>query len=70
MSSIEERIQELPPDLRREVDDFVTFLLAKQRECVGEAPSLTWAGSLKDLGATHTSVELQHAISDWRNAHQ
>ncbi len=43
------KIDGLPPELQAEVEDFVGFL---------------WAGALKELAGKHTSVELQHKISE------
>ncbi|MBI5095548.1 MAG: DUF2281 domain-containing protein [Candidatus Hydrogenedentes bacterium] len=70
MASLEEKIHELPPDLRREVEDFVEFLNLRrsraQRPNPGRSPSFSWAGALKDMRGQYTSVELQHQISKWR----
>lgn len=68
MQSIERRIRELPPELQQEVGDFVEFLLAKREKRTRSAPTFEWAGALKDLAGTCTSVELQHRISKWRIA--
>lgn len=32
MKNIEEKIKELPPELRREVEDFIEFLVEKRRK--------------------------------------
>jgi hypothetical protein len=50
MPELEEKIKELPPDLRQEVEDFVQFLIEKRLRMKDE----------------YTSVELQHKISEWR----
>lgn len=63
---IEERIKELPPELQREVEDFVQFLLEKRLKRPRGKPNFGWAGALKDLREQYTSVELQHKISEWR----
>jgi hypothetical protein len=65
MKSIEERIKELPPELRKQVDDFVESLCRKQRRAVSK-PTFGWAGALKDLRGSFTSVELQHKVAGWR----
>lgn len=66
MGRLEEKIQVLPPALRQEVEDFVAFLAAKQERSRPGAPTLEWAGALKDLRGQYTSVDLQHAISALR----
>lgn len=53
MPSLEDRIKGLPPDLRREVEDFVRKM------------TFSWAGVLTDLRDQYTSVELQHKIFEY-----
>lgn len=60
------KIDELPPDLQTEVEDFVEFLYVRRAKKKLGKPSFSWAGALKELAEKHTSVELQHKISDWR----
>lgn len=67
MTPLEDRINELPPDLRREVEDFIEFLIAKHARRGGKPLELDWAGALDDLKSLHTSVELQHQIALWRS---
>ena len=76
MPGIEEKIHALPPELQREVEEFVLFLSEQHKQqganaprlaCAG-APTLAWAGALKAQCGSHGSVELQHAISQWRIA--
>jgi hypothetical protein len=66
MKSIDERIKNLPPALKKEVDEFVGSLLKKQRKKPLGKLKMDWAGALKDLRDKYTSVELQHKISEWR----
>lgn len=66
MKTIEERINELPPELRREVEDFIEFLVEKRQKRLRGKPNFPWAGALKDLRDRYTSVELQHKIAEWR----
>ena len=66
MDTLEDRIKVLPPELRREVEDFVDFLLEKRAGKRHGKPNFGWAGALKDLRDQYTSVELQHKISEWR----
>lgn len=66
MTDIQEKIKQLPPDLQREVADFVEFLLAKRETEPRKQPSFGWAGALEGLREKYTSVELQHQIAKWR----
>ena len=70
MTPLEKLIEELPPELQQEVEDFARFLLeTKVRPVAGQArdkPTLSWAGALSDLRDQYTSVELQHEISSSR----
>ena len=66
MKSLQELIEQLPPELQQEVQDFVEFLLQKHRHKRRGKPTFDWAGALKDLRSQYTSVELQHAIMRWR----
>jgi hypothetical protein len=66
LTRIEELIRDLPPELHREVEDFVEFLLEKRVKRPRVKPNFNWAGALKDLRNQYTSVELQHQISEWR----
>ena len=66
---LETKIKELPEDLRKEVLDYIEFLLNKQKfkkEKKGKF-KFDWAGGLSDLKDKYTSVELQHKISEWRS---
>lgn len=58
-----EMIEALPPELQREVQDWVEILYHRhaQRE---NALRLDWRGALRDLRDRYTSVELQHQIRD------
>jgi hypothetical protein len=66
MKPLEEKIKELPPDLRREVEDFVDFVMVRRQPREPGKFSFDWAGALQDLGDQYTSVELQHKANDWR----
>jgi hypothetical protein len=63
---LEDKIKELPPDLRQEVEDFVQFLMEKRVRKPRRPLKLDWRGALEDMKDEYTSVELQHKISDWR----
>ena len=66
-ASLLELVEQLPPEMQREVRDFVEFLVAKQRQERANAkePSFGWAGALSDLRGRYTPVELQHMATDW-----
>jgi len=64
--SLEELVQELPPDMVAEVRDFIEFLLSKRERRAGGALRQDWAGALRDYREQYTSVELQHRALDWR----
>jgi hypothetical protein len=68
MKEFQEILDELPPDLQKEVRDFAEFLLEKSKSKPEGAPSFRWAGALKDLRNRYTSVELQDKASEWRIA--
>ena len=66
MQSLEEKIKNLPPEYKQEVQDFVEFILEKRLKRERKKPGFSWAGALKDLRDQYTSVELQHNILELR----
>ena len=66
MRSLEEKIKNLPPGYRQEVEDFVEFILEKRLKKKREKPKFNWAGAAKDLRDKYSSVELQHKILESR----
>jgi len=66
MRSLEEKIKDLPPGYRQEVEDFVEFILEKRLKKKMEKPKFDWAGAAKDLRDRYSSVELQHKILELR----
>ncbi|MDI6886039.1 MAG: DUF2281 domain-containing protein [archaeon] len=62
---IEEKIKQLPPELHREVEDYVDFLLQKAKKKTGKKLKLDWAGGLKEYKDKYTSLELQRKILEW-----
>ena len=65
MKPLEELIQQLPPDLKQEVEDFAQFLVATKVQRKQENLRLSWAGALRDLRDQYTSLELQKKALDW-----
>jgi hypothetical protein len=65
---IEVKIRELPKDLRREVLDYMEFLLRKykRKETVAKKFKFDWEGGLSEIREKFTSVELQHKALEWR----
>ncbi|MGD9047661.1 MAG: DUF2281 domain-containing protein [Anaerolineae bacterium] len=63
---LEELVQELPPDLRAEVRDFVESLLAKRGRHSGRTLSQDWAGALSEYRYQYTALELQRRALEWR----
>ncbi len=67
MRDLAQKIDALPPELRREVEDFVDFLRTKHEPVAERRLRLGWRGALADLRDDYTSVELQHeALRLWR----
>jgi hypothetical protein len=66
MENIEERIKKLPPELQREVEDFVNFLIEKKVRKHGGMLRQDWAGALKDYRNQYTSLELPKKALEWR----
>ncbi len=65
MKTLEEKIKALPPELQREVEDFVEFLLERRGPKPKGKLKLDWRGALRDLRDQYTSVELQHKALEW-----
>ena len=61
-------MQELPEYLKREVLDYIEFLLKKYKRKEGEKRPFPfdWEGGLAEIGKKFTSVELQHKALEWR----
>lgn len=66
LNNLAQKIDELPQELKVEVEDFVEFLRERRLKKMPGTPNFGWAGALKDLKKDYTSVELQHKISEWR----
>ena len=64
--SLKQKIDQLPPELQKEVEDYVQLLIERQKSSHKGQPQFQWAGALKDLRDKYTSVELQHKASEWR----
>ena len=65
---IELKIRELPENLRKEVLDYIEFLIKKYRnkEAGARKFRFDWEGGLVEVKEKFTSVELQHKALEWR----
>ncbi|MBM3476416.1 MAG: DUF2281 domain-containing protein [Armatimonadetes bacterium] len=67
MKSLDELVQELPPDKQQEVRDFAESLLREHdRPCQRRRLRLPWAGGLREYRDQYTSLELQKKALEWR----
>jgi len=65
---IKSKIDALPRNLKKEVLNYIDFLLQKHtiQNKNQEKFSFDWEGGLSELRGEFTSVELQHKASEWR----
>ena len=65
---IELKTRQLPEDLRREVLDYMEFLLKKHKikKSVAKKFKFDWEGGLSGIREEFSSVELQHRALGWR----
>jgi len=66
MARLKELIDQLPPELQQEVEDFVEFLMEKKCKKKGKKLKQNWAGALKEYRNQYTSLELQKKALEWR----
>ena len=65
--SLEELVQELPPDVRAQVRDFVEFLLSRRVQDAEGTLRQDWAGALRHYRKRYTALELQRQALEWRS---
>ena len=65
MENAYELFQKLPDDLKREVIDYMEFLLERRAKKKRGQLKLTWKGTLRELRNRYSSVELQHKALEW-----
>jgi len=67
-NEIEVKMKELSEDLRREVLDYMEFLLRKYKGKGTKAKKFKfdWEGGLSEIREKVTSIELQHKALEWR----
>jgi len=63
---ISQMVHQLPPELQKEVRDFVRRLLEKHQARHGTKLRQDWAGALRDYRDQFTSLELQQKTLEWR----
>ena len=63
--ALDELLDELPPGLLTEVQEFVEFLLHKKAKRKQRRLRLSWAGGLKEYRDQYTSLELQKKALEW-----
>jgi len=64
--TVQDLVKVLPPDLQKEVEDFVRFLIEKRLKRQGKRLRQDWAGALRDYRNQYTSLELQKKALEWR----
>jgi hypothetical protein len=62
------KLQKLPENAKREVIDYLDFLLSKYQTKEVERRNFRfgWEGGLAELRGKFNSVDLQHKASEWR----
>ena len=65
--TLDRKLELLPPELQREVADFVDFLLAKKVPAKKKKHRLDWVGGLKEYRDQYTALELQKKALEWRD---
>lgn len=64
---LSELVEELSPDARREVRDFVEFLISKHSRVSGNKLHQDWAGALREYRGEYSALELQKKALEWRD---
>jgi hypothetical protein len=67
-NSVEKKIQTLPPDLRAEAINYIDELVKRSKKRSSKTFRCAAEGTLADLGARYSSVDLQHKALEWRGA--
>ncbi len=63
--TLEEMVNQLPPEMQDQVRDFIEFLLEKRVRKPQHELRLDWRGALRDLRDQYSSVDLQHKALEW-----
>ncbi len=65
MKTLTELMDDLPPELRQEVEDFAKFLLETRVRPKQNKLRMSWAGALAEFREQFTSLELQKKALEW-----
>jgi hypothetical protein len=68
--TLNEVIEQLPPELQREVEDFAQFLLERKPRAKQRKLRQSWAGGLREFRDRFTSLDLQKRALDQRGERQ
>jgi len=66
MKTLEELVQELPPDLKEEVRQYAQTLLDATMPPPGRRLRLDWVGGLREYRGQYTARELKKKALEWR----
>ncbi len=66
MESLDVLVRQLPPDLQKEVSDFISYLLEREQQKHGRKLRQNWAGALREYQKQYTALELQKKSLEWR----
>lgn len=67
LDSVVAKIRNLPPDLQKEVIEYIHHLELRANRTATQKFRFEWEGSLSHLKDRYTSVQLQHKVLDWWN---
>ncbi len=65
MKALEDLMKELPPELRKEVEEFVRSLLETRARPKRRKLRMDWAGGLAEFRGQFSSLELQRKALEW-----
>ncbi len=65
MKALEDLMKELPPELRKEVEEFARSLLETRARSKRRKLRMDWAGGLAEFRGQFSSLELQRKALEW-----
>jgi len=66
MQTLIEKIQSLPPDVQRQVEEYVDLLLSRHAPHAARKLSQDWAHGLARYADQYTALDLQKKALEWR----
>ena len=63
--SVEDKIRNLPPDLREEAIHYIDELVKRSKRTSPASFRCVAEGTLAELGTRYSSVDLQHKAPEW-----